>query len=513
LDCVASVMTPILNMAAHVCHFWIIATAVFLIGVYAQTPHKKFEYKYSFKGPYLAQRDGTVPFWEHGGSAIASEESIRITPSLRSKKGYAWTKNKTNFDWWEVELVFRISGRGRIGADGLALWFTEERGVEGPVFGSNDRWKGLGIFFDSFDNDNKHNNPYMMGVANDGTMSFDHQNDGATQQLAGCLRDYRNKPFPVKAKLEYYNNALTLLFHGGMTSNDQDYEVCFRADNVYLPQSGYFGISAATGGLADDHDVLAFLVSSVQSPEQYMQASQQAISESEKERLGKEFDEYKQRLDKQKEDYRRENPELARQKELEEKPEEWFESDAQRELQQIFLGQGKIFDVLRELDRKMIEIIGRQERALSILSAVQVGAGAGQQVPVGTGHQAAVGVGDTIRRHEVDMVLNTQREIAAVSKDIKAFVQDIHKRSGTGQGTVTAGVGPDVQNLLNELKEGMNSVRRDVSNVATLGGGGCPTVSCVSTSIFIVFLAIQIIILLGYSIYKDKKETQAKKFY
>lgn len=30
--------------------------------------HHRFEYKYSFKPPYLAQKDGTVPFWEYGGS-------------------------------------------------------------------------------------------------------------------------------------------------------------------------------------------------------------------------------------------------------------------------------------------------------------------------------------------------------------------------------------------------------------------------------------------------------------
>ena len=34
-----------------------------------------------------------------------------------------------------------------------AIWFTEQTGVEGPVFGSNDNWKGLGVFLDSFDND------------------------------------------------------------------------------------------------------------------------------------------------------------------------------------------------------------------------------------------------------------------------------------------------------------------------------------------------------------------------
>ena len=36
-----------------------------------------------------------------------------------------------------------------------AIWYTEEQGVEGPVFGSSDKWKGLAVFFDSFDNDNQ----------------------------------------------------------------------------------------------------------------------------------------------------------------------------------------------------------------------------------------------------------------------------------------------------------------------------------------------------------------------
>lgn len=34
--------------------------------------------------------------------------------------------------------------------------------------------------------------------------------DGSSQQLAGCLRDFRNKPFPVRAKIEYYKNTLTV---------------------------------------------------------------------------------------------------------------------------------------------------------------------------------------------------------------------------------------------------------------------------------------------------------------
>lgn len=30
--------------------------------------HRRFEYKYSFKPPYLAQKDNTIPFFEYGGS-------------------------------------------------------------------------------------------------------------------------------------------------------------------------------------------------------------------------------------------------------------------------------------------------------------------------------------------------------------------------------------------------------------------------------------------------------------
>lgn len=61
----------------------------------------------------------TLPSLLFQSDAIASSESMRITPSLRSQKGQAWSKLTTTFEWWEVEIVFRINGRGRVGADGL----------------------------------------------------------------------------------------------------------------------------------------------------------------------------------------------------------------------------------------------------------------------------------------------------------------------------------------------------------------------------------------------------------
>ena len=72
----------------------------------------------NFKFKFIKKLTKTLSFLD----AIASEESVRITPSLRSQKGMIWSRLVTNFDWWEVELQFRVTGRGRIGADGLAFW-------------------------------------------------------------------------------------------------------------------------------------------------------------------------------------------------------------------------------------------------------------------------------------------------------------------------------------------------------------------------------------------------------
>ncbi|GIY01519.1 protein ERGIC-53 [Caerostris extrusa] len=455
--------------------FLLICLQIFV--VFCELPHHKFEYKYSFKGPYLAQKDGTVPFWEHFGNAIASEEMVRITPSLR-RKGVHFLLNSN-----------------------ISFWFTENKGVEGPVFGSNDHWIGLGVFFDSFDNDNRGNNPYIMAMYNDGTKAFD-QSDGVAQQLAGCQRDFRNKPFPVRAKIEYYKNVLTILFHNGNSNNDEDFELCVRAENIYLPQHGYFGLSAATGGLADDHDALKFLTYSLYPPG--TQPTSQNIGDAEKEKFSKEYEEYKDKLEKQKEEFRKEHPDEAKRKDMEFNPDEAYETSQQRELQQIFQGQSSIFEILRGLHRKIDEVIGR--------------------VPQGQGMPPPQVAGGSLGRHEIEALLGGQREIVQSARDIKSFVTDIHQRTGTiiakqsEQGKPAGGgLAFEANALFQDVKESLNIVKRDLAAVAAKNQGGpCPVVqpvSCLTTTYFFIFMSIQIVVIIGYITYQSNKESQAKKFY
>lgn len=90
-----------------------------------------------------------------------------------------------------------------------------------------------------------------------------------------------------------------------MTNSDQDYEICLRVENLVLPKTGYFGVSAATGGLADDHDVLHFLTTSLYPPGTQPSApSAQAhkLTPEEDAKLTQEYQEYQKKLDHQKEE-------------------------------------------------------------------------------------------------------------------------------------------------------------------------------------------------------------------
>lgn len=393
------------------------------------------------------------------------------------------------------------------------------------MFGSGDQWRGLGVFFDSFDNDGKGNNPYIMAMLNDGTKMYDHQSDGSQQQMAGCLRDFRNKPFPVRARIEYYNNVLTVMFHSGNSNNDDEYELCLRAENVHLPLHGHFGISAATGGLADDHDVIKFLTSSLHPPGStgYLSPGTSGGSEGEKEKMDKQYESFLENLEKQKQEYFKTHPEEEKKyKEQEEgNGDHEYETLGEKELQQIFDGQSQMYEALKTLNRKLDEILGRQERTLSLIGTVGTGT-------VGTG--TAPGVPGQpvipIQRHEFESLLGSQREILQNSRDVRNMVSQpasVQAASGSSSGSGSgSGSNPLHTQLLTEVRDGINVLRKEMAQVGTrfVAGGagpsaqvGCPPApSCSSPLLLGLLIVVNLVVTIGFFVWRDKKDGP-KKFY
>ena len=105
-----------------------------------------------------------------------------------------------------------------------------------------------------------------------------------------------------------------------------------------------------------------------------------------------------------------------------------------------------------------------------------------------------------------------------LSRFIRAYVTEIHQRSATiiqNQGKQQQGVGTaqpiggagydHVQNSLNEVKEGLNMIKRDISVTAQrlASQPACPTSQpCLTTTIFAVFMVIQMIVMIAYFVYR-----------
>nr|XP_040129847.1 protein ERGIC-53-like isoform X3 [Ictidomys tridecemlineatus] len=228
-------------------------------------PWRRFEYKLSFKGPRLALPGAGIPFWSHHGDTILGLEEVRLVPSMRNQKGAVWSETSVLFPAWEVEMQMRVTGPGHRGAQGMAVWYTQNRGQVGSVFGGLASWDGIGIFFDSSAEDTQ-DSPVIRVVASDGYVPSEQLGDGANHQVLGsCHRDFRNRPYPIRTRITFWRQRLRVSLSTGLTPSDPD-EVCVDVGSVLLAPGGFFGVSAATSTLADDHDVLSFLTFSLNEP-------------------------------------------------------------------------------------------------------------------------------------------------------------------------------------------------------------------------------------------------------
>ncbi|KAF5925254.1 hypothetical protein HPG69_001698 [Diceros bicornis minor] len=238
-------------------------------------PQRRFEYKLSFKGPRLALPGAGIPFWSHHGDAIPGLEEVRLAPSMRNRSGAVWSRAPVLFSAWEVEMQMRVTGPGRRGAQGMvsgphqgpaegAVWYTQDRGQVGSVLGVLASWDGIGILFDSSAEDIQ-SSPAIRMLTSDGHTPYEPlgaHRDGAGRVLGSCHRDFRNRPYPFRARITYWGQRLRVSVNSGLTPRDPD-EFCMDVGPLILAPGGFFGVSAATSTLADDHDVLSFLTFSL----------------------------------------------------------------------------------------------------------------------------------------------------------------------------------------------------------------------------------------------------------
>lgn len=92
-------------------------------------------------------------------------------------------------------------------------------------------------------------------MVNNGSLTYDHDRDGTLTQLAGCETKVRNVDHDTLISIRYENDVLTVSTD---LENRNEWKLCFTSVGVRLPTGYYFGASAETGDLSDNHDVITF---------------------------------------------------------------------------------------------------------------------------------------------------------------------------------------------------------------------------------------------------------------
>ncbi|KAH8918356.1 concanavalin A-like lectin/glucanase [Atractiella rhizophila] len=214
---------------------------------------------HSIYAPYV-DSDLQNRWFDFGGSSIVNtNKHIRLTQEKSSQQGYLWSRLPVTGQNFMIEVEFRVDGKGNsLFGDGFAIWLTKERTGFGPVFGSRDKWTGLGLFFDTYANSrHDYTFPIVMGMHNDGTKNYNVGRDGFNQEekAAICQSEFRRTEITAKARITYVKNKFLQV--DIQAKNWDQWDHCFTIWGYEMIPGPYLGFSAHTGQISDNHDIIS----------------------------------------------------------------------------------------------------------------------------------------------------------------------------------------------------------------------------------------------------------------
>ncbi|KAK2888260.1 hypothetical protein Q8A73_019708 [Channa argus] len=258
----------------HLKTYWTFVFVVLTLSrCLADDDHEMEEFlkrEYSLFKPYQGVGSSGSSHWELMGDVMVTTDQVRLTPDMQSRQGAVWSRFPCHLKDWEMQVHFKIHGQGKknLNGDGLAIWYTKERMQKGPVFGNMDNFTGLGVFVDTYPNEEKYIEaqkkrytprtqrifPFVLAMVGNGSISYDHERDGRPTELGGCNAMVRNLKHDTFLFIRYVRRRLTVMID---IDGQHEWRDCLDIPGVRLPQGYYFGASALTGDLSDNHDIIS----------------------------------------------------------------------------------------------------------------------------------------------------------------------------------------------------------------------------------------------------------------
>ncbi|RNE95142.1 putative lectin [Trypanosoma conorhini] len=217
---------------------------------------------HSFSPPLLRDYYGEeeIRHWSIGGTTVITDHYVRLTGDRRGQAGHLWNTEPLDMSSFEIVVGFHIHGKSA-GADGFALWITKDKpSHNGPIMGSPMDFTGLGIIFDTYDNDGLRDNPAVYVLFNGegaGKRLYSPQKDFRGEHVGSCRFAFRQtSPLLSTARIRYERDVLTIyLSHNG----EKEETLCTTVTDLHLKADKneyYIGLSAETGDVTDNHDIV-----------------------------------------------------------------------------------------------------------------------------------------------------------------------------------------------------------------------------------------------------------------
>ena len=162
----------------------------FLFGNGAPAPMESLTFEPPFNEVDSGGQRSVNRHWRASGVANVLQGFVRLTPDRQSKKGALWSRRSIGVPNFSSILKFRISGQGKnFFGDGIGLWITQSSYyTEGNVHGSQEKFLGIGIIFDTFKNTETlaaHRDVTVL--INDGEKTWEMM----TEDVKGCNLNFR----------------------------------------------------------------------------------------------------------------------------------------------------------------------------------------------------------------------------------------------------------------------------------------------------------------------------------
>jgi len=222
-----------------------------------------------------APMDQSRVYWFWGGSTVIAKRQIRLTPDTADRAGFIWNDYPLEAPNWEVEFEFKCYSKPHFGGDGFAFWVldssddpvlkAEPDSLNGPLFGLKEKFKGMGVVFDQYDNDGDRANPSIFVIDNSrgdrfvGNHDNDYQDDMYKNTPSNyrnpefrCQADFRNTREPVKLLARFLHKILHVYID---TADGKGWRVCLALEfnNDFL--NHHIAFTGITGQVADVHEI------------------------------------------------------------------------------------------------------------------------------------------------------------------------------------------------------------------------------------------------------------------